>query len=109
MIMLNTMLKNLISLGLCFTFLDSIIHNGKYGRQFRCDNKISKIDCGAKQYYTTDHLCQNCYKKNQNIYSAKDEIISYNLYVVEKFTTVDLNYFELLIFDLQSRPPPNYS
>lgn len=105
--MVKNYINNIISLGLSFFLMVSVVHIEYHLDEHKEGYNICKIDCQKEKHHSFNHHCQKCLNKCQKLYFVKENIHSFNHNVIEYYIAESIAYIESTIFDLHSRPPPS--
>ena len=101
------MLKNIITSILSLLLLATIFHVDHHIGEHQGAYTICDISCDDEKHHATNHKCQKCLNKNQNLHSKKEIDNLINQRKIRYRTVKNIIYVKSIIFDLNSRPPPS--
>tara|TARA_B100000941_G_C28201856_1_gene397256 strand:- start:129 stop:440 length:312 start_codon:yes stop_codon:yes gene_type:complete len=101
------MLKNITTFALSLFLLATIIHVDNHMREHQDGYIICDISCDDEKNHATNHKCQKCLNNNQKILSIKEIDDSIDERKIRYCIVKNIIDFKSIIFDLNSRPPPN--
>ena len=101
------MFKKITTYALSVLLLATIIHIDSHLHEYQDGYTICEVSCDDENHNLNNHQCQKCLNKNQKLHSLYEIDNSINQrkirYSIVK-NTIDV---KLIIFDLNSRPPPS--
>ena len=101
------MFKNITTYTLSVFLFVTIIHADNHMHEQQDGYTICDISFDDEKNHVTSHKCQKCLNKNQKIYSIKEVDNFINERKIRYCIVKNIIDFKSIIFDLNSRPPPN--
>jgi len=101
------MLKNITKSILSLFLLATIVHGDHHISEHQEGYTLCDISCDNEKHHVTNHQCQKCLNKNQRLHPIIAIDYSNNQKSINYLNVKYIFYVQLIIFDLNSRPPPS--